>query len=154
MSKTKNKIQTMLRPGQIAAGQPCTVTVEYTVGRGGIAKGGGIELRGWPRNSWWAIPQVLHPGLAGYVSATVDSDKTRMAADVVSGCFPIIIRATALDAALKSGDKISVVLGDRCEGGAGLVAPPYTHEFKFIISVDQRVMDISARQVKQQCWIL
>jgi Protein of unknown function (DUF3604) len=137
MKNVTSKIRTTISPKQVAAGLPCTFTVEYTVGRGGISEGGGIELKGWPRNSWWAIPQVLHPGLAGYVGATVDSDKTRVVAEVVSGCFPIIIRVTALGALLKKGNKISVVFGDSCEGGAGLVAPPYTHKFKFIVSVDK-----------------
>ena len=129
-----------LTPNRVISCSRHEFRMTYTVGKEGIAVGGGILA--FVEGSLWRdnhIPQTEDPSGPGYVTV---SHAGGGRVDITEIVEPVTglhdreygIRVTVSDAPLRPGDTITLVFGDRSGGGPGaqanVVAWTYTHNYK------------------------
>ena len=129
-----------LTPNRVVSCSRHEFRMTHTVGKEGIAVGGGILA--FVEGSLWRdnhIPQTEDPSGPGYVTV---SHAGGGRVDITEIVEPVTglhdrefgIRVTVSDAPLRTGDTITLVFGDRSGGGPGaqanVVAWTYTHNYK------------------------
>ena len=129
-----------LTPNRVVSCSRHEFRMTYTVGKEGIAVGGGILA--FVEGSLWRdnhIPQTEDPSGPGYVTV---SHAGGGRVDITEIVEPVTglhdreygIRVTVSDAPLRPGDTVTLVFGDRSGGGPGaqanVVAWTYTHNYK------------------------
>jgi len=129
-------------PAEGISGEFGTWTVTYTVGKGGIGRGGGIrvelpdEWHSGPRNSAIRL-QATEPAADNYVSARASRPEVKLQTvvelevrnDLVKHAKPsldgrreryvFVVRVRIEEGRLEDGDRIEVVYGDRSGGSRG-----------------------------------
>ena len=129
-----------LTPNRVVSCSRHEFRMTYTVGKEGIAVGGGILA--FVEGSLWRethTPQTEDPTAPGYVTV---SHKGSGRIDITEVVEPVTglhdrelgIRVTVSEAPLQPGDTITLVFGDRSGGGPGaqanVVCWTYTHNYK------------------------
>lgn len=122
----------------VTAGETGVWTLTYTVGSYGIDEGGTIKLA-HRFASDWQVPQFDRPGESGYTHVST-TGQARLAAryDPKGHIRPWMkcIVIDVYDGGLKSGDQVTIVLGDRTAGGPGIRAQSFiesAHEFRVFV---------------------
>ncbi len=129
---------------ELIAGQYSTIALEYTVGATEIQKGGAIRVGQNFFNNRVRL-QTIDPAAESYVSFKVESKTAQTKSYVASfmGIYSNIfgpvpmpgLRVTS--GALKSGDKVTITIGDKSRGSFGYrVMTRDSDDFPFMISAD------------------
>jgi hypothetical protein len=146
-----------IAPGQGVSGEYGTWTVTLTVGEGGIASGGGIRVQlpdafhSGIRNSANRL-QAMEPKSPHYISANCSRVGVKVKAIVESESkkelikhakvsldgryerYVFVTRAVVEQGALKAGDRISIVYGDRTGGSPGMLAGAIATEPRAVLA--------------------
>jgi len=147
-------------PDEGISGEFGTWTVQYTVGAGGIRRGGGIRVQlpdAWhagPRNSANRL-QSTDPKDDCFVSANASRSGVRVETTVESQTdarlvkhakpsldgrlerYVFVVRVRLLTGELRPGDVVSVIYGDRSQGSAGYRASAVSTSLEpILIAVD------------------
>ena len=129
-----------LTPNRVVSCSRHEFRMTYTVGKEGIAVGGGFLA--FVEGSLWRdshIPQTEDPSGPGYVTVAHAGSGNVDITEIVEPVTGLHdreygIRVTVSDAPLQPGDTITLVFGDRSGGGPGaqanVVAWTYTHNYK------------------------
>jgi hypothetical protein len=108
-------------PPAITAGSMATVRITYTAGRFGIDDQGSIRfLLRFASDA--GRPQFDRPNAPNYCTVSASNGTTLLAEYHPRGAFRPwfkAIRVNVMREALREGDSITLVLGDRSQGGAG-----------------------------------
>ena len=106
---------------QTVAGSMATVRIVYTAGKFGIDDQGSLRfLLRFASDA--GRPQFERPGAPNYCTATASNGTTLLVEYHPRGAFRPwfkTIRVNVMREALREGDTITLVLGDRSQGGAG-----------------------------------
>jgi hypothetical protein len=124
--------------GPFVAGSYASLTLVYTAGRFGIDDTGHLKIS-WRTTSDMAKPQFDHPAEPNYVTVTASNgavlDTRFTLANIRPYANTIFIRIVR--GFLREGDRITVVLGDRCGGSPGFRLQTNCEEaFPLKVSVD------------------
>ena len=109
-------------PDQVMAGSMQTIRIVYTAGRFGIDEQGSIRLL-LRFAADFGRPQTDRPTAPNYVSAKASNGaRLRVVYESAGGVRPWfkVLRIDVAGSFLREGETITVVLGDRSEGSAGL----------------------------------
>jgi hypothetical protein len=105
----------------VVAGSMATVRITYTAGRFGIDDQGSVRFL-FRFASDAGRPQFDRPGAPNYCTVTASNGTTLVPEYHPRGAFRPwfkAVRVNVMREALREGDSITLVLGDRSEGGAG-----------------------------------
>ena len=129
-----------LTPNRVVSNTRHEFKLTYTVGKEGIAVGGGILA--FMEGSLWGddhTPQTDDPTHPGYVTVSHQGSGRVAITEIVEPVTGLHdreygIRVSVSDAQLRPGDTITLVFGDQSGGGPGarsnVIAWHYTHNFK------------------------
>jgi len=112
-------------PDHLEAGSMATIRVRYTAGRFGIDDQGSIRFL-FRFASDAGRPQFERPGAPNYATVSASNGTTLVPEYHPRGAFRPwfkAVRVNVMRDALREGDSIELVLGDRSQGGAGWRAP-------------------------------
>lgn len=124
--------------GPVEAGSMGQWTITLTVGSYGIDEGGTIKLS-QRFAADWEIPQFDRPQASGYTTVTTSGEArlrayyhTKAHERPWMKCMVIDV----YDGSLAPGDVVTIVLGDRSQGGPGIRAQTFqeaAHEFRVLV---------------------
>jgi hypothetical protein len=109
-------------PDAMVAGSMATIRVIYTAGKFGLDDQGGIRLL-LRFASDFGRPQLERPNAPNYVSAVASNGATLVTTyDSIAGVRPWfkVLSVRIMKQFLREGDTITVTLGERSEGSAGM----------------------------------
>jgi hypothetical protein len=112
-------------PDTLEAGSMATIRVRYTAGRFGIDDQGSIRFL-FRFASDAGRPQFERPGAPNFATVSASNGTTLLPEYHPRGAFRPwfkAIRVNVMRDALREGDSIELVLGDRSQGGSGWRAP-------------------------------
>ncbi len=117
---------------EVVAGCHGTWQLTYEAGARGVALGGRVRIR-TDSDTDWGIPQFCDPSAADYATVT--------APEGVSCCIqldgPKSLTLHVHGRALKSGERITLTLGEKCGGGPGSRAQTFLEgRHHFLVEVD------------------
>ncbi len=130
-----------------------TWEIVYTAGPGGIQVGGGIKIdmfdsfgnriHDFTTNRWSYI-QIEEPQSPGYTTISCSNRQTKLNAKVERyrpserSRWGIVnhLAVTVDEKPLRQGDRITIIWGDKSQGGSGTIAPMIAREYVFPLLVD------------------
>jgi len=123
----------VLDPGDdVIAGSYGTWRLTCEVGAAGVARGGRIRVH-TDSDTDWAIPQFDDPAGADY--ATVEAPSGVQVTSLTQGFGSLLL--TVQGRALRTGERVTITLGDRSGGGPGSRAQTFAERTRyFACSVD------------------
>lgn len=118
--------------GDIIAGSYGTWTLAYTAGSGGVAPGGCIRVY-TDSDTDWGMPQFQDPTAADYM--TVEAPAGVHVGILNQNVTSLVLHIRGR--ALRPGEKVILVYGDRSGGGPGARAQTFAEEKRyFLVAVD------------------
>ena len=118
---------------EIAAGEVCTLVIEFHVGSYGIDDGGNIRIA-WRRVSDWESPQFTDPAGYGYTTVwTNGRANVSLTQEPYERPFSNSLRVNISNGYLREGDLIRITIGDTSQGGPGSRAQSFcesAHEIR------------------------
>lgn len=130
---------TLDHQGELVAGSHMTLVLTYTAGLYGMDDLGGLKILF--RYACDQIPlQAVNPKAEGFISATASNGaKIELSYEIREGERPWykVLRVRIAGIALKQGDNIIIVLGDKTQGSPGMRLQTFVEpEFEFRTLVD------------------